>query len=209
MTSMGTRRTLVVGGGIAGMSFAIAARRQGVDVDVVEIEPRVVGVGIFLTGSTLRALDSIGLAHDCVRHGWAVPSLRLHTADGMLIADNPMPQIAAPDLPASCAIRRPTLAAIFAGAAERAGARVRVGITVEAIHDTGRTVQVRFSDGSSGDYDVLVGADGIYSQVRRLVFGSHLRPVHTGQGSWRFMTPRHPAVDRMLFFASEDRKSVV
>ena len=55
-------RVLIVGAGIGGLTLAIALRERGIAVDVVEIEARVIGVGITLTGSTLRALDVIGLA---------------------------------------------------------------------------------------------------------------------------------------------------
>ena len=52
------------------MAFAVAGRRAGLEIDVAELEPRVIGMGIFLTGSTLRALDSIGVAHECAKYGW-------------------------------------------------------------------------------------------------------------------------------------------
>ena len=53
------RRVLIVGAGIGGLTLAIALRQRGIDAEVVEIEARVVGVGITLTGSTLRALDRV------------------------------------------------------------------------------------------------------------------------------------------------------
>ena len=61
-------KVLVVGGGIAGLTLAVALRRRDVGVDVVELQPRwnILGVGISLTGPTLRALKSIGLIDPCV-----------------------------------------------------------------------------------------------------------------------------------------------
>jgi len=58
------RNVLVVGGGIAGLTLAVALRRRGIGADIVELAPRwnVLGVGISLTGPTLRALKSIGAA---------------------------------------------------------------------------------------------------------------------------------------------------
>ena len=55
-------RVLIVGAGIGGLTMAIALRERGIAVDVVELETRVLGVGITLTGTTLRALDVVGLA---------------------------------------------------------------------------------------------------------------------------------------------------
>ena len=57
------KRVLVVGGGISGLTLAVALRRRGIEVDVIELAPRwnLLGVGISLTGPTLRALKSISL----------------------------------------------------------------------------------------------------------------------------------------------------
>ena len=62
------RKVLVVGGGIAGLTLAVALRRRDIEVDIVELAPEwnVLGVGISLTGPTLRALKSIGLIDPCV-----------------------------------------------------------------------------------------------------------------------------------------------
>ena len=61
-------KVLVVGGGIAGLTLAIALRRRGIDVDVVEIQPEwdILGVGLSLTGPTLRALKSVDLIDACI-----------------------------------------------------------------------------------------------------------------------------------------------
>ena len=61
-------RVLVVGGGIGGLSAAIALRGRGVDVDIVEINPKwdVYGVGIIQPGNAIRALDALGLAEEAV-----------------------------------------------------------------------------------------------------------------------------------------------
>jgi 2-polyprenyl-6-methoxyphenol hydroxylase-like FAD-dependent oxidoreductase len=59
---------LVVGGGIGGLCSAIALRRGGVAVDVVELNPKwdVYGVGIIQPGNALRALGELGLAERCL-----------------------------------------------------------------------------------------------------------------------------------------------
>ena len=204
---MGERRVLVVGGGIAGLSFAVAARRAGMRVDVAELESKVVGVGIFLTGSTLRALDSIGVAHRCADEGWPVPSIYLYDGAGNFVGDSPLPKVAADDLPISAGIRRPALARVLSDAAEAAGADIRLGLTVDEIAQDADGVSVLFSDGRRGRYDILVGADGIYSHVRRLVFESGLKPFPVGQGGWRFMTPRHPDVDRLMLYSQGSQKA--
>lgn len=201
------RSVLIVGGGISGLSFALAAQRRGHQVDLVELNPTVLGVGIFLTGSTLKALESIGMAHDCVAGGWAMPVLRLFDSVGNLLDEKPFPQIASTDLPPSAGIPRRTFARILGAAAEAAGASMRTGITVQKIDQDERGVSVLFNDGSTGRYDAVVGADGIYSHVRELLFGPDLRPKHAGQGGWRFTTSRREDVVGQHLYTAEGLKA--
>jgi 2-polyprenyl-6-methoxyphenol hydroxylase-like FAD-dependent oxidoreductase len=63
-------RVLIVGAGIGGLAMAIALRERGIAVDVVELEARVLGVGITLTGTTLRVLDMVGLATAAAQQGF-------------------------------------------------------------------------------------------------------------------------------------------
>jgi 2-polyprenyl-6-methoxyphenol hydroxylase-like FAD-dependent oxidoreductase len=104
-------------------------------------------------------------------------------------------------------ITRPRLHAIFQEAVRASGADVRLGQTVARIDQPGGSVEVAFSDGSSGEYDLLIGADGIHSLVRSLVFGPELRAEYTGQVCWRYNVPRPPEVDRLFMFAGRDGKA--
>ena len=197
---MNRYRILVVGAGISGLAFGVAALRNGHQVDIIELEQRVLGVGIFLTGSTLRALDAIGVAEACAAQGWPAQGLRLFDSAGNFLGDSPFPRVARPQLPVSTGIPRPTLSRILMEALAEAGGAVRHGLTVDAIEQDEARVCVRFSDDSEGDYDVVVGCDGIYSKVRALVFGAEHQPIHAGQGGWRFMTERHEDVDGMFLY---------
>src|SRR5689334_11628387 len=75
---------LVIGGGIGGLSTALALRREGFEVDVVEHDPEwgVYGVGIIQPGNALRALDRLGLAEACVQAGHPIRGDRTWLADG-------------------------------------------------------------------------------------------------------------------------------
>ena len=64
------------------------------------------------------------------------------------------------------------------------------------------------SDGSVGDYDVLVGADGIHSSVRRLVFDG-VRPRHVGQVSWRMVVEGGPAITTWTVMLARGRAFLV
>ena len=200
-------RVLVVGGGIAGMCFATAARQREIEVDLVEISPTVLGFGIVLTGSTLLALEHLGLAHACARLGWPIPLVRLFDSDGCFVADSLMPRIAAADLPVCCAISRPVLAAILAESASRLGTQIRIGITIDEIEHVERKIRVCFSNKTRSEYDVVVGADGSYSRVRQLTFSKAVQPKLAGQGAWRFLTERHNEVSQFLLFSSGPLKT--
>jgi len=192
-------RVLVIGAGIGGLAMAIALRERGIAVDVVELETRVLGVGITLTGTTLRALDVVGLADGAARQGFCFDFFLVSDGAGNLQAKNPLPP-ARPGLPAAVGIKRPLFANLMTEAAETKGASIRYGLTVEAIDQNDAAVSVRFTDGSSGQYDLLVGADGVFSGIRKRVFGEAYEPIYVGQGVYRFMTERHPSIDQLHVF---------
>jgi 2-polyprenyl-6-methoxyphenol hydroxylase-like FAD-dependent oxidoreductase len=198
-------RVLVVGGGIGGLSATLALRRAGVEVDVAEINPEwsVYGVGIIQPGNALRALDALGLAKDAIDQGFAMEGSRFHLADGTLLADLPFHRVAGPEYPPMNGITRSRLHVLLTDAVKASGADVRLGLTVDAI-DGGH---VTFSDGSEGDYDLIVGADGIHSRVRALVFGEDIQPEYTGQVCWRINVPRPPEVEGIWMFAGTNGKA--
>src|SRR5271155_2719072 len=163
-------RVLIVGAGIGGLAAAIALRERGIAVDVVELETRVLGLGITLTGTTLRALDMVGLADGAARQGFGFDFFLVSNGAGKLQAKNPLPP-ARPGLPAAVGIKRPLFAKLMTEAAEAKGASIRYGLTVEAISQNDAAVSVRFTDGSRGNYDLMIGADGVFSSIRKRVFG--------------------------------------
>jgi 2-polyprenyl-6-methoxyphenol hydroxylase-like FAD-dependent oxidoreductase len=67
---------------------------------------------------------------------------------------------------------------------------IRMGLTVERLAQRDGIVSAVFSDGTSGAYDLVVGADGIQSAVRRLTLEPTAVPRPVGQVGWRFLAPR-------------------
>jgi FAD-dependent urate hydroxylase len=65
-----------------------------------------------------------------------------------------------------------------------------MGVTVTGLAHRPDSVSVDFSDGTTGDYELVIGADGIHSTVRRLAFGSAAAPRPVGQVGWRFLALR-------------------
>ncbi|MGH2891665.1 MAG: hypothetical protein ACRDPM_00145 [Solirubrobacteraceae bacterium] len=80
------------------------------------------------------------------------------------------------------------------------GAHLRTGVTFTTIEARDDGVQVTFTDGQVRDYDLLVGADDFYSQVRETAFGAERKPRYTGQVCWRYNLPRIVGLDKIWVF---------
>ena len=184
-------KVLVVGAGIGGLSSAIALRQKGFAVDMVERDPEwsVYGVGIIQQSNVVRAVQELGVLDDYVNSGFAFDAVDIYLPDGSHAGRVPSPKLAQ-GYPANVGIGRPALQKVLANRAETLGAEIRLGVTVNSISDDGAGVDVDFSDGSHGRYDVVVGADGVYSQMRDIIFPDAPKPAPTGQGVWRYNFPR-------------------
>ncbi|MGW5714593.1 FAD-dependent oxidoreductase [Amycolatopsis sp. NPDC003865] len=194
---------LVVGSGLAGSATAIHLAAHGVAVDLIELKPDIaaVGSGITLQGNALRELRKLGVWEAVRTQGYSFDSLGLRAPDpaGTLLAELPDVRTGGPDLPATVGIPRPDLARILHERAGSAGVKIRFGLTVTTLAQDASGVEVTFSDGSAGRYDLVVGADGIRSTVRRLLgIEPGIRP--TGMGIWRAFGPRPASVTRTDLF---------
>jgi 2-polyprenyl-6-methoxyphenol hydroxylase-like FAD-dependent oxidoreductase len=189
---MAVRSVLIVGGGIGGLTLAVALGQRGIRADVAELkgEGAVYGVGIVQPGNALRALKAIGLMEPCVKAGFQVDEYRYYDSDENLLASLKPLKVAGPDAPALNMLPRPALHSILQSSVEKCGARIRIGITVEHLDQSEDAVDVTLSDGARCTYDLVVGADGIRSKVRKLLFGNQFDPRFTGLSAWRYTTRR-------------------
>lgn len=184
---------LIVGGGVGGMCAAIQLRKQGIAVTLVEQNPNWApdGAGITISGPTLRALRTVGVIDDVLRLGGHWNAVDVCDGSGNLKVSVPvLPAVGADGLPGAGGIMRPVLADILGHATQNAGAEVRLGVTFSAMVQDDDGVDVTFTDGSQGRYDLVIGADGVNSAVRKLVMPEFAGPKFTGQGSWRAVVPR-------------------
>jgi 2-polyprenyl-6-methoxyphenol hydroxylase-like FAD-dependent oxidoreductase len=182
------RSVLVVGGGIAGLTTALALVRQGIEVEIVEINPAwsVYGVGIIQPSNMLRALGQIGLAERCLALGFGYPGWRIHDAHGGQLAEVPNENVAGPGYPPINGISRPALHTILTEAVRAQSVPVRLGITVADWSDQAECIHARFTDGSTGRYDLIIGADGAHSATRARLLPGTPHPQLTGQSVWRY-----------------------
>lgn len=205
------KKILVVGGGIAGLCTAIGLRDTGVRVDIVELNPKwdVYGVGIIQLANTLRALASLGLAEQALKDGYPMEGLEMYAPNNHLIAKIPQPRIAGPNFPPQNGIARPKLHTILQNAAKQAGAKVRLGITVQTIDQDEAGVNVIFTDGSSGQYDLVVGADGLRSIVRETIFDTSLKPKFENQIVWRYNVRKPENVKDICIWMGDPKVGIV
>lgn len=197
----GWMKALIVGGGIGGMATAIRLAETGHEVDLIDLDPewRVYGAGITITGPTLRAYKRLGLLDDIRREGAITNGTRVFRYDGVFLRDLDEPALEK-GLPATGGIMRPALHRIMQRRVQSLQISVRLGLTLDSIAQDEEGAEAVFSDGASSHYDLIVGADGVASRVRSLVFPDALEPIETGQACWRVTMRRRPGLDRGEFY---------
>jgi len=205
-------RVLVVGGGIGGLSAAIALRTKGFDVDVVELRPdlhsSVYGVGIIQPVNALRALDRIGCARACLDAGYSTRAWgKVLDADGNEVRQIPGATLPGSDLPPMNGVTRPVLHEILTAKANAEGASIRYSTTVRSLEHDAAAAYVEFDDGGQGTYDLVIGADGTYSRMRTYVVPD-IKPTYNGQSAFRVNVPRRipgqMEIDRIILQHNED-----
>lgn len=184
-------RVVVAGGGIGGLSAALALHQAGASVQVVEraaaIEP--VGAGISLWPNALRALDVLGVAAEVRGSGVLSGRSGVRRPDGRWLGRTDVgAAIRARYGEPLVLVHRARLAALLV---ERLPAEaVRLGVTVTGVRAGGIGVPATLhTDAGDMEADVLVAADGIRSVLRSALFPEHPGPHYAGYTAWRMVVP--------------------
>ncbi|WP_428332157.1 FAD-dependent oxidoreductase [Novosphingobium sp.] len=198
---MNHQQILVIGGGIGGLTSAIALRRDGHAVTVIERDPTwsVYGVGIIQQSNVLRAAQTLGILDGYLAAGVGFDAVEIFIPSGQKVARVPGHPVA-PGLPTNLGIGRPALHKLLGDTTIAAGADVRLGVTAETIDDTGDAVKVAFSDGTTGTYDLVIAADGVYSATRAMILPEAEKPEYTGQAVWRYNFARPADLDALQVY---------
>ncbi len=141
-------------------------------------------------------MNALGILDRYVDAGVGFDFVEVHAPDGTKLARVPSPRLLK-EYPANLGISRRALQKVLGAAASEAGTVVRLGITVEAFEDRGECVGVRFSNGTEETFDIVVGADGVYSQTRAMIFPQAQAPAFTGQAVWRYNLPSPADLDAL------------
>ncbi|MFE6281529.1 FAD-dependent monooxygenase [Streptomyces sp. NPDC057877] len=195
-------RAVVVGGGIGGLTAAVALHQSGWQVTVLErarsLEP--VGAAISLAPNALRALDVIGFGDDiralavwqggggAARSSEAESGGGLRTPRGRWIARSDAAAAAERFGGPLVLLHRATLIDGLAARLPDGTVRTAAAATLADPGDTGRPARVATADGE-WEADLVVAADGIQSAVRRTLFPDHPGTTYSGFTTWRVVIP--------------------
>ena len=186
-------KILIVGGGVAGLSLAIALKRLGRDADVVErqINDTHAGTGLYLPGNATRALGQLGLLERVQAAAMPVKNQKILDRHGRLLCNTDTENVWGSCGPC-LALAHSTAHGLLRDAAPQSA--IRYGVSIAEIRQAGAKCDVLFTDGTTGAYDLVVGADGINSRVRKFVSPSTV-PAYSDQVSWRFVTRNATGID--------------
>lgn len=202
-------KILVLGGGIGGMAAAIKLKQAGHAVELVEKSEdwKALGTGLTLSVLTLRALCDLGLQDEIAAQGFVHDGVDIYDQQGSFIRTVLSKRVIADDFPSEGAILRPVLHDILSKKVQEQDIPVFLGDSVSEIRSSLEHGNfVKFESGREQHYDLVIGADGVFSKLRQLLMPEQAAPEYTGQACWRLQFDRPADIVRGRMFQSETMK---
>jgi 2-polyprenyl-6-methoxyphenol hydroxylase-like FAD-dependent oxidoreductase len=178
-------KAIIIGGGIGGLSAALALRRVGIRCDVFEQadELREVGAGLTVWANAIRALEQLGVVQRVLSLSSKVDRLEVRTSIGKTLARTSFSNMESKlGVPVCVVVHRADLLRELAAGLEKS--HTHCGARCVAIANNADGVIARFTDGREARGDFLVGADGLHSVIRSQLHGSS-KPRYAGYTCWR------------------------
>src|SRR5215204_3327855 len=189
-------RIAIVGGGIGGLTLALALRQRGITAEVFEQAPELaeIGAAVALSANSTRELRRLGVL-DGITAASTEPSELIYRnwRDGRRIAAFPVHEDLAYQKRFGApyyGIHRADLQKVLSGAL--GGAELHLGHRLVDLVDQGDSIRLEFANGHSTQADLVIGADGVRSLIRRYVTGGD-DAVYSGTSAFRGIVP----VDRL------------
>ncbi|WP_040810039.1 FAD-dependent monooxygenase [Nocardia concava] len=200
------RRVLISGASVAGPALAYGLRRQGYEVTVVERAPslRSSGYAVDFRGDAFDVLDRMGILDEVRGHDTRMLGTDLVDAEGNKTGELPSEAFAG-DLE----IPKKELTRILHRITAE-GVDYWFGDSITALEQDDDGVRVRFEHHAPATFDLVVGADGVYSAVRRLAFGPHAQFVrHLGMSGAGFTTANFLGLDHRVVLQSTPGRAIL
>src|SRR5262245_6827230 len=176
-------RIIVVGAGIGGLTAHLVCKRSGFEVEHYERQPRLgpAGAGIVLWPNGVKILLALGLGEQLLQIGHSLERVVTRTHRGGPLSEMPVGELerklGAPVYPVS----RTDLQSLLVDAV--GPGNLRLGAQCVRVEQDASGATAFFADGGSATGDVVLGADGIHSAVRRAVVGE-VAPRYSGMANW-------------------------
>jgi 2-polyprenyl-6-methoxyphenol hydroxylase-like FAD-dependent oxidoreductase len=185
-------KAIIVGAGIGGLTAALFLKKHGIDCEVFERAPAIqeLGVGINLMPQAVASFDELGLLPSLEQFGVAPEHLYYRTGQGLTVWDEPRGRRAGLPFP-QLSIHRGRLQRLLFDAVEARmpGDHVHLDRSFVSYRETDGEIEATFSSASGERFvekgDVLIGADGIHSELRNTLFPNEGKPRWSGRLMWR------------------------
>ncbi|WP_288024361.1 FAD-dependent monooxygenase [Arthrobacter sp.] len=197
-------KVLIVGAGIAGPTLAYWLQKSGHEVTIVEHAPELRSGGYLVDfwGAGFNVAEKMGIVPELRRRGYVMTEARAVNRDGRKVASF-KPEAIMESVERYLSLARSDLSAVIYGAI--GSVELILGDTVGALEDDGNRVRVSFDGGTNRDFDLVVGADGLHSLVRRVAFGPDDRfEKYLGMVVAAFEAERYPQRNELVAMMHAD-----
>lgn len=210
---------IIAGGGLVGLTVALALHQQGIKTRIFETVPEIepLGVGINLLPHSVQSLTQLGLLNDLEKVAIKTSYLRYYTEDGKVIWEDPRGIAAEYDVPQLSIHRGDFHMILLKHVKERLGEdAINLDHRFDQFEQDDNSVTAHFTDHAGVmkkapiSADFLIGADGINSALRKIFYPNDGPPHYSGQMLWRGVTEMEPYLDgRSMFMAGHNDLKLV
>jgi 2-polyprenyl-6-methoxyphenol hydroxylase-like FAD-dependent oxidoreductase len=174
----------IIGGGIGGLTTAIALQQKGFSVKIYEAAPaiREVGAALWVAANAINIFEKLGIADAIKKAGNQLETSMLGDHLGKPMTKVDFKKIISSYGNGTTTIHRAKLQAILMSRVEKGS--IEIGKRLKKIENTEGPIKVYFEDGTTSESDILIGSDGIHSVVRERLFGN-IPLRYSNQTCWR------------------------